>query len=163
MEKLNSQSTIYEKMLQNTNIPRENLSKMVEDNVYQTILHGIPFYLGDEYASSSKAFTYKDPRRLTATLCAAYLNKLTQGHTYLHKIRDSTKNVDDRTIITRGNSLHASMTKVLSMSSNLFKEQDRLLDWYEKADGKIVPRVNAHLFYSALTSMNDIRSEERRV
>src|SRR5699024_12510932 len=95
MEKLNSQSTIYEKMLQNTNIPRENLSKMVEDNVYQTILHGIPFYLADEYASSSKAFTYKDPRRLTGALCEAYLHKLAQRHTYLHNLRYSTKNDDD--------------------------------------------------------------------
>ncbi|HLR41519.1 MAG TPA: AAA family ATPase, partial [Virgibacillus sp.] len=163
MERLNNQSAVYKKMLQNSNIPREDLSQMAKNNVYQAILYGVPFYLVDEYASVSKKFKYNDPRRLTGALCAAYLDKIAQGHTYLHNIKDSTKSVQGKTIITRGNSLHASMTKILSNSSKLFNDQYKLIDWFEKTDGKVVPRVNAHLFYSSLTRMNDIKLFNRKI
>src|SRR5699024_4326901 len=141
--RLSNQSTIYQKMLQNSNIPREDLSQMTKNNVYQAILYGVPFYLADEYASVSQKFKYNDPRRLTGALCAAYLDKIAQGHTYLHNIKDNTK--------------------ILYSSSKLFNDQYKLIDWYEKTDGNVVPRVNAHLFYSSLTRMNDIKLFNRKI
>lgn len=162
MEEL-ERSPLHEEFLKKSNISAENLSQMMKDNVYQTILYGIPFRLADEYAYSTKRYRYNDPRRLTGAVCEAYLNKLSQGHTYLHKISDDTKNINGRTVIMRGNSIHGSMTRILSNSSNLFKEQYKLLEWYEQKDGNVVPRVNKHLYYSTLTRMNDIKLFNRKI
>src|SRR5699024_12400527 len=97
VERLNNQSAVYKKMLQNSNIPREDLSQMAKNNDYQAILYGVPFYLVDEYARDSKKFKYNDPRRLTGALGADESDRRGTEVTFLHNITDSTQSDQGKT------------------------------------------------------------------
>lgn len=153
---------IREEFTETTSLPVDKLEHMLQNNVYQTVLYGAPFRLADEFAHSKK-YNYNDPRRLLGAMTATYLTKLSQGHTTWPRVLDRTEKSKGKSILASSGSLHQQMTNTLSKSSDLFKDQSKMFEWYETPSGQTVPRLNTHMFLSTLEEMNHVKYYNRRV
>lgn len=46
--------TLQQEIFKSSKLPRDNTNEIMQQNVYRTILYGVPFRLADEYAHATK-------------------------------------------------------------------------------------------------------------
>ncbi|MFD1848934.1 ATP-dependent DNA helicase [Oceanobacillus bengalensis] len=155
--------TLQQEIFKSSKLPRDNTNEIMQQNVYRTILYGVPFRLADEYAHATKKIQYNDSRRIVGAMCNVYMNKLSHGNTTLYGINDKVKKINGRNVITSRGSFRELVSKTLSQSNDLFQEQSKLWEWYEDKDGKVHPRLDTNYFYTALEQMNDIKLFNRKL
>lgn len=163
MAALEGESTLQDKIVKSSSLPMEKTEKMIKDNVYQTVLYGVPFRLADEYAHATKEYQYNDPRRILGAMSNVYMNKLSNGHTTLYRLTDKVQKINGKEVVASKGSFHELVTKTLSKSNDLFQDQSKLWEWYENKDGKANPRLNINYFSVALEQMNDIKLFNRKI
>ncbi|GLO68337.1 MULTISPECIES: AAA family ATPase [Oceanobacillus] len=155
--------TLQEEIFNSSRLPRDHTHEMMQQNIYRTILYGVPFRLADEFAHATKEFQYNDSRRIVGAMCNVYMNKLSHGNTTLYDLNDKVRKINGRSVITSKGSFRELVSKTLSQSNDLFQEQSKLWEWYEDKEGKVHPRLDKNYFYTALEQMNDIKLHNRKL
>jgi len=165
MEKLveSPKLNVPEEFKETVNLPYDQLVSLLEQNVYNSVLYGVPFRLADKYAHETKQYVFNDPRRLVGAMSEAFMKKLENGHTTWYRLTDQVENISGKKIIINKGSLQEEVTRILSQSSDLYVEQKHLFDWYETKEGKTIPRLDTHVFYNTLEMLNDVRLNGRKV
>lgn len=160
---MKKETTLQEEIINSSRLPRDKTQEIIKQNVYRTILYGVPFRLADKYAHATKEYQYNDSRRIVGAMCNVYLNKLSHGNTILYTLSDKIKNMNGKSVITSRGSFRELVSNTLIRSNDLFQEQSKLWEWLEDKEGRVHPRLDINYFYTALEQMNDIRLYNRKI
>lgn len=164
MAVLEENITLIEQIKNEANVYGEELYKMLDENVYKTIIYGVPFQLADEFAYQTKEYNYNDPRRLIGAVTSAYLDKIKQGHTYWHRLSEKTEKLENgHKVLLNSFGLQEQVTKLLIQSRHLFPNQTKMFEWFEGKDGQMKPRLDSNLFYATLEKVNDLKFNNKPV